>query len=428
MKITRIAVLLLLAMASAFSGAALRVRTFVDPKPQTIRESISFTEASGTINILLIGVDDVEGGKRADAIAFSMVDIDRKKVQVMSIPRDTRVQIRDRGWEKIAHAFAYGGVELLRETVVNLLGMPVNYYVLVNYDTFPSIVDLLGGVEVDVEKHMVYNDHAGKLFINIPKGFQKLDGKNALHYVRFRHDALGDIGRVKRQQEFIRAVLEKLQKPSMITRIPELARKTIEMVNSDMTPAQAIQLASYLGDLPSGNLRFFTLPGKAAYIDNLSYWIGDITAASEALTSHEDEKAAQAAEREPQGEDGGKTAPTERMDLQKTVAAVTTPVAVLNGTDVPGLGKTAATAFQKIGVDVNHVGNAKHSDYRSTVVQYPEKAAEAVRRTALALGELAGVEKRLIKANASVTYATIVFGKDKDKVLKRLEDLSSSNR
>ena len=274
MKIMKIAAILLLAVTSAFAGAAMRVRTFVDPKPQTIKESISFTEASGTANILLIGIDDVDGGRRADAIAFATVDIDNKIVRVMSIPRDTRVQIPGKGWDKINHAYAYGGVEKLQETVVNFLGLPVNYYVLVNYDTFPSIIDLIGGVEVDVERRMVYNDYSGKLFINIPKGFQKLDGKNALHYVRFRHDAMGDIGRVKRQQEFIKAVLKKVQTPAMIPKIPELVQKAIEMVNSDMTPAQALQLASYLADLSGENLHFFTLPGKAAYISNLSYWIG----------------------------------------------------------------------------------------------------------------------------------------------------------
>ena len=226
-------------MGAAFAGAALKVKTFVEPKPQTIKESISFSEESGSINILLIGIDDVDGGRRADAIAYTTIDIDNKIVRLMSIPRDTRVQLPKKGWDKIAHAYAYGGVNLLRESLVNYLGMPINYYILVNYDTFPAIINLIGGVEVDVKKHMVYNDYSGKLFINIPKGLQVLDGKNALHYVRFRHDAQGDIGRVKRQQDFIKAALQKLQRPSMIPKIPELADKVIEMVNSDMTPAGA---------------------------------------------------------------------------------------------------------------------------------------------------------------------------------------------
>ncbi|MBL3538923.1 LCP family protein [Aminivibrio sp.] len=424
MKILKIAAILLLAVSAAFAGAAMRVRTFVDPKPQTIKESISFTEASGTVNILLIGIDDVDGGRRADAIAFAAIDIDRKIVRVMSIPRDTRVQIPGKGWDKINHAYAYGGVEKLRETVVNFLGLPVNYYVLVNYDTFPSIIDLIGGVEVDVERRMVYNDYAGKLFINIPKGLQKLDGKTALHYVRFRHDALGDIGRVKRQQEFLKAVLKKLQTPAMIPKIPELAQKAVEMLNSDMTPAQALQLASYLADLSGEDLHFFTLPGKAAYISNLSYWIGDTTEASAMLTGLPEKQTGETSSggQDPMGQQV--SSPDRAVDVESLIASVTTPISVLNGAGVSGLGKEVATALQKIGVDVVHIGNAKHFDYRTTSIQVPEKGAEAVQKTAQALGEIAGVGRNLISKSSAVPHVTIIIGKDSEKVLQRLGGLA----
>jgi len=408
-------------MGAAFAGAAFKVKTFVEPQPQTIKESISFTEESGSINILLIGIDDVDGGRRADAIAYATVDIDNKIVRLMSVPRDTRVQLPKRGWDKIAHAYAFGGVDLLRETVVNYLGMPINYYVLVNYDTFPAIVDLLGGVEIDVQKRMVYNDYAGKLFINIPKGLQVLDGKNALHYVRFRHDAQGDIGRVKRQQEFIKAVLKKLQSPYMIPKIPELANKVIEMVNSDMTPAQGLQLASYLVSMPGENIHFFTMPGKAAYISNISYWGGDTTAASALVTGLPDgpgEVSADIIE--------GSTPETEatKTDVLALVSSINTPVAVLNGAGVSGLGKSMATALQKVGIDVNHIGNARHFDYRTTTIHLPEKAEEPVAETGKTLAELLSVNPRLISRTSNVSHATIIIGKDHALVLKRLEELA----
>ena len=428
MKFLKAAVVVILVISAAFAGAALRVKNFVEPKPQTIKETISFTEASGTINILLTGIDDVQGGRRADAIAFVVVDIDRKIVRVMSIPRDTRVQIPGRGWEKAAHAYAYGGIPLLRETIVNYLGLPINYYLLVNYDSFPSIVDLIGGVEIDVERRMVYNDYAGKLFINIPKGVQTLTGKTALHYVRFRHDALGDIGRVKRQQDFIEAVLKKIQTPSMITKIPELAKKTIELVNSDMTPAQALQLGSYLSDLPPENLNFFTLPGKAAYIANLSYWIGDITAASALLSGANESTQAEtvSGDQTPPGEEKVEEDPAAPLDLKAALAGIKSPVAVLNGSGVSGLGKDAATALQKIGVDVYHIGNAKHYDYRTTTIQFPEKGNEDVSSTASALGKIVGVNSRLITRSSAVPHVTLIVGKDREDVLKRLDKLAQS--
>lgn len=401
-------------MGAAFAGAALKVKTFVEPKPQTIKESISFSEESGSINILLIGIDDVDGGRRADAIAYTTIDIDNKIVRLMSIPRDTRVQLPKKGWDKIAHAYAYGGVNLLRESLVNYLGMPINYYILVNYDTFPAIINLIGGVEVDVKKHMVYNDYSGKLFINIPKGLQVLDGKNALHYVRFRHDAQGDIGRVKRQQDFIKAALQKLQRPSMIPKIPELADKVIEMVNSDMTPAQGLQLASYLVSMPPENLHFFTMPGKAAYISNLSYWVGDTAAASALLTGLPEEQEVVSAD----------IAATPVDDVEALVSSITGPVAVLNGTGTAGLGKTVATALQKLGIDVKHVGNARHFDYRTTSINLPEKAEEQVVQAGATLAVLLGVNPRLISRTPNVNQATVIIGKDNAVVLKRLEELA----
>jgi len=427
MKILRIVAILLLAMGAAFAGAAFKVKTFVEPQPQTIKESISFTEESGSINILLIGIDDVDGGRRADAIAYATIDIDNKIVRLMSIPRDTRVQLPKRGWEKIAHAYAYGGVDLLRETVVNYLGMPINYYVLVNYDTFPAIVDLIGGVEIDVQKRMVYNDYAGKLFINIPKGLQVLDGKNALHYVRFRHDALGDIGRVKRQQDFIKAVLQKLQSPYMIPKIPDLANKVIEMVNSDMTPAQGLQLASYLVSMPGENIRFFTMPGKAAYISNISYWVGDIAAASALLTGVPDGHGAVSEDVAKEEADAG-AHDLPKTDVPALISAINTPVAVLNGAGVSGLGKTMATALQKIGIDVTHIGNARHFDYRTTTIHLPEQSTEPVAETGKTLAELLSVNPRLISRTSNVSHATIIIGKDHALVLKRLEELAEKKQ
>lgn len=423
MKILKTVAILLLAITAAFGGAAMRVKTFVDPKPQTIKESLSFTEASGATNILLIGLDDVGGGRRADAIAFATIDIDNKIVRLMSIPRDTRVQIPGKGWDKINHAYVYGGVEKLRDTVINYLGLPVDYFLLVNYDSFPSVVDLLGGVEINVERRMVYNDYAGKLFINIPKGLQTLDGKNALHYVRFRHDALGDIGRVKRQQQFIKAALKKMQSPSMIPKVPELVQKAIEMVSSDMTPAQALQLVSYLADLSPENLHFFTLPGRAAYISNISYWVGDTTEASD-LLSGIPERADQPASGDVEPEIVAEE-PVQDLDMEILLASITMPISVLNGAGVSGLGKSTAESLQKIGIDVTHIGNAKHFDYRTTSIQYPEKGQEGAANTAKALGEIAGVGNRLITKSGAVPHVTLIIGKDREKVLKRLEGLAA---
>ncbi|MBQ0055756.1 MAG: LCP family protein, partial [Synergistaceae bacterium] len=164
--------------------------------------------------MLVLGEDDVEGSKRSDTILFVTVELDDKCVKVLALPRDTRVEIPGHGTHKLNSSFAYGGVELLKTTVENYLKEPILYYVVVNYDNFPKLVDAFGGVDIDVKKRMRYVDRAGHLDINFQPGMQHMDGKNALLYVRFRKDAQGDIGRVQRQQQFIKALLKKAYSPA----------------------------------------------------------------------------------------------------------------------------------------------------------------------------------------------------------------------
>ena len=281
MKFTKFVVILLLAVVAASAG--LSVHYFVDPKPQTGTPSPSSESGSSTSSSSASTTSAAGSG-----LTLWLRDGGHRQQNRASHVHSQGHAGPDsgRGWDKIGHAYAYGKMPLLRETVVNYLGQPVNYYVLVNYETFPSVIDLLGGIEIDVERRMVYNDYAGKLFINIPKGRQVLDGKNALHYVRFRHDALGDIGRVERQQKFVKAVLNKVQSQAIIPKIRNSCKGHRDgPVRHDARPGVAARLVPQ-GLLP-GELSFFTLQ-KAAYISNLSYWIGDITAASQLATVPEE--------------------------------------------------------------------------------------------------------------------------------------------
>lgn len=417
MKLSKFFMVVLVAVISLASGSVLRIHNLVQPDATNIRENIEHDEVMGTINLMIIGIDDVEGVHRSDTIALATVDIDQKIIRLMSIPRDTRVQIPGHGWQKINHAYAYGKEKLLQETLVNYLGMPVNYYVLVNYRSFPEIVDLLGGVDINVEKRLSYHDKAGNLHINIPKGPQHLDGITALGYVRFRNDALGDIGRVQRQQKFIKALLNKAQDPSMVSQLPKLTKQLLKLVNSDLSPAQAIQLASYLKDIPREKMMFFTLPGKAAYISNVSYWIGDLPEASQLLTSLPGKitppSTAQTPEKVQQEQNS--------FSLEQTLSTIRTPVAVLNGDGSSGISKRAADYLQKMGVDVAYIGNAKHFDYKYSNIVYPLTTQRQEQNTAAALAQIADITEKLVRQDDNVPYATIILGHDYSKLLKRLE-------
>jgi LCP family protein required for cell wall assembly len=130
-------------------------------------------------------------------------------VNMLSIPRDTRVVIPGRsGYDKITHAYAYGGAALATRTVEAFLGVPINYYLATGRAL--SVSSIFGGVDMYVEQDMNYDDPYAGLSINLRKGSQHLDGEKAGQYIRFRHDELGDIGRVHRQQRFMKAMSDEM--------------------------------------------------------------------------------------------------------------------------------------------------------------------------------------------------------------------------
>mgnify|MGYP001037736454 CR=1 FL=1 len=413
----QVLLLILTAVLSLTAGIGLKAFFFFNPEPETIRERIEHDEETGRINILLLGLDKVPGEdvNRPDSIAFVSIDIDDKVVRLLSLPRDTRVQIPGRGWQKLNHAYAYGGVELLKTTLVNYLGVPIPYHVIVNLQNFPELVDLVGGVTINVPKRLRYTDRAGGIHIDIPAGEQHMDGKTALGFVRFRHDALGDIGRVERQQVFMMTVFHKIKDPAMITKIPELIRQAIRLVKTDLTLSQAIQLASYLKDLDPSRVVFRTLPGKAAYISGVSYWLGELGDLSEILTEKPGEPQESIIEEE--GPDEPESAAA--LDLKDTLASIRVSLSVLNGSGIGGIGKETATRLQNLGIDVAHIGNAKHYDYKYSNLLYPP--GEETENAARSLGRLFGIAENLVRKDPSVRNVTMIMGHDYTDIFKRIE-------
>lgn len=229
--------------------------------------------------IMVMGIDkrDDDVG-RSDTMMVFGVDTKEDNISVMSIPRDTRVQIKGHDYDKINHAYAYGGHELSKDTVQELLAVPINYYILVDIKAFENIIDAIGGVDIDVEKRMYYNDpwdDNGGLHIDLYPGQQHMDGKKAIEYVRFR-DGEGDIGRISRQQHFLKAVLEKVLTPSVLPQLPEIIKQISNTVQTDMTLTDMIKFAGIIPDLKNKTFESSMLPGKPAYIKDVSYWLPDI--------------------------------------------------------------------------------------------------------------------------------------------------------
>lgn len=409
----------LVALLALGAGAAYRFYQLWDPSIEKLKQNVNFNELQGTLNLLVLGIDEIDKVHRSDTILLVSIDIDSRRVKAMSIPRDTRVQIKGHGLQKVNHAYAFGGVELLKDTVINLTGVPVNYTAIVNYAAFPKIVDAVGGVEINVAKRMRYTDRAQKLFININPGLQHMNGEEALKFVRFRMDALGDEGRIRRQQQFLKAMVNKVHSPAIIPRLPELAVATLDMVKTDLPKETALLLAAYLKDIDIQDIDIFTMPGSSAYIKGLSYWIPDLQKASDRL--NEGALSDDAPPSEPvSGDAQPQEQPLDEEGRQKLLESLKGPVAILNGVGQPGLGKQAAQKMERLGIAVNYTGNAKHFDYRYSVIHYP--ANQPRPETALALAQLCKIPQNLINASA-VPQVSLIVGKDYERIFKILDQL-----
>ncbi|MDR2137884.1 MAG: LCP family protein [Synergistaceae bacterium] len=448
MKFLKIFVIVFLILTATVGGATWRIveefdrfRTSPVPTGGDVESSDAFPESSlkidsalGTVNILLVGLDDVDGGHRADAIAVACFDMDVRSIRVISLPRDSRVFIPGRNWDKINHAYVYGGISLLKETVMNLLNVGINYYTVINYDSFPRIIDLLGGIDIDVEKKLVYTDYSGKLFINIPKGRQHMQGKTVLEYVRFRHDPLGDIGRVQRQQQVISLLMAKLKSPSIITKIPALVSEALAAVNTDLSPRDVISLLAFANSLPSERIKLVMAPGKSSYIGDLSYWILDIPKLTPFLVADPNEEKEEFSDTSFKSFDGVSDSNNFSDEFPDAMAAMPSSfgqetlldllnriskIGILNGDGEKGLGRRASQIFQKLGIDVAYTGNARHFDYYTSNIVYPENATESDREAAEALARLCGIT--LIQKNRTVSMVSVILGHDKENIFKRLE-------
>ncbi len=236
-------------------------------------------KAHDKTTVLIMGVDvRHDDAGRSDTMMVATIDPKLDSASLLSVPRDTRVRIYGYGYDKINAAFAYGGEPLAERTVENFLGINIDHYVIVDVNSFVKIIDAIGGIDIDVEKRMRYEDpwdDNGGLVINLYPGVQHMDGKTAVTYVRYR-DSEGDIGRIKRQQKFMAACMEKVMSPSFIPRIPAVLREVVDAVDTDMTTRQLMELAGSLKSAQQHGLETDMVPGYPLYIEDISYWIPDI--------------------------------------------------------------------------------------------------------------------------------------------------------
>ena len=233
-------------------------------------------------NILLLGVDsngegsDLWEGTRSDTIMVVNIDPRTRTVKAISIPRDSKVFLPDNnGVSKINSAHAIGGVNLVKKTLKETFGIKIDHYIIIHDTAVEHIVDALGGIPIYVEKPMKYHDWAGHLHIDLDKGNTILNGKQAVGYLRYRKDGLGDIGRTQRQQWFIRSLFEKMKSLDTITKLPEVLNVLKTYVKTDMSFYELSQYAGFIKGVDENKIEIATLPGAPNQRGYISYWILD---------------------------------------------------------------------------------------------------------------------------------------------------------
>lgn len=242
---------------------------------------------SRPVNILVMGVDRVPGVAagdpqmftgRTDTMLLVRVDPIADTVSLLSIPRDTQVEIPGSETDKINDANVQGGATLAARTVSSVLnGVPVDRYVRVSTDAFRELVDLLGGVQVNVPQRMVYEDKTQRLKIDLQPGLQTLNGDQAEQFARFRGDDLGDIGRVQRQQALLKALRQKMTSPTILPQLPGLVKSMQKYVDTNLSFEEMMALVGAGRKLSEGKFKMVMLPGRFSTPDEFvaSYWIMD---------------------------------------------------------------------------------------------------------------------------------------------------------
>lgn len=327
--------------------------------------------------VLVLGVDADRYARRSDTIMLARLDLTRRRVGIISVPRDLRAAVPGHGEQKINGAYSLGGVDLTRQALQGLTGVPSDYYVTINSEGLARLVDALGGVEVDVDKRMYYRDRAQKLLIDLQPGVQRLNGQQAVGYVRYRHDRLGDLTRIKRQQTFMRAVLREMLQARNLPRLPRLLKLFAETVETDLTIRDLEAMADLMKGIEPNQVEAATLPGVPVDIKGISYLDPDYQQLEQVVN--------------------------------EVLFDVPPRVAIVNATEIPGVEAGLVKRLADAGFKVTEVRFATHSAGTSQVMDRAEHTTEVAEiRRWLGCGDV-------VKANGDAmpgAEITVLLGTD----------------
>ncbi len=366
------------------------------------------------VNVLLLGIDQREGEPgpfRTDTMILAGIDPVSNSVSMLSIPRDLWVRIPGYGENRINTAHSTGdaegypgaGVALAKKTVAQNFGVPVHYYVRINFSGFEKLIDAIGGLDIDVPVAIHDDEYPtedyGTMVLDIPAGLQHMDGETALRYARSRHGT-GDFDRMSRQQDVIRAALDKVLSLDIpVTRWPKLLELAGESVQTDLTLdeirdltplARDINTAALQSGVIDGDMTVTSITPQGAMVE-VPIW-DRINPLVEQLF--------------PSATNGAL-----RSDDRAQIAAENASITVLNGTLVSDLAQQTAESLAAQGYQVIGHGNAERFDYAETWVVAYTDAPYTLAGLARALNIPAERIRR--EAEAAEADIRIILGRDR---------------
>lgn len=242
-----------------------------------LRES-AVSISNDPVSILLLGVENYSSGGnggRSDTLMVATFNPEDQTMKLLSIPRDTRVEIPGEGLDKINHSFSKGGKELTIETVEDFLEIPIDYYATVNFDGFKNIVDIVGGITVDVPFDFEQNSDDPKAEkLQFFKGPMELDGRYALAYARMRlQDPNNDIGRNERQQQVVKAIIDEIASADTLFKVDQLTDEVGKNVETNMKVSELLGFYQKYSGFNTNNIETIKLEGVGEYIGGVAYWL-----------------------------------------------------------------------------------------------------------------------------------------------------------
>ncbi len=271
---------------------------------------LQFSQLTRPVNILLMGMSvlppDVQNAPAesknlryqpqinsfdglSDVMLLIKFDPQTQKIVMLSVPRDTRTEIEGHGVKKINAANVDGGPALTAKTVSNILGgVGIDRYIRINVLGVSKLIEALGGVNIYVPKNMKYRDDSQHLYINLKAGQQHLSGEQTLQLLRYRHDELGDIGRIQRQQMVLRALIEQTLNPTTITRLPDILNVVKENIDTNLSVEELIALTGFGSKINRSNMQMLMLPGRFSETHEFdaSYWVPDGRNIAKLMSQH----------------------------------------------------------------------------------------------------------------------------------------------